>query len=202
MGCMRAQRQPSERRTALLDAALDLFDSRGYAATTMSAIQKQAQASIGSLYHHFPSKAHFAAQLQIRALADYQSTFSNVLTAHPNDAQAAVREAVHTHLRWVSENPRDARLLYTLNDPDVATLAAEDIAHLNKQFFAVVDTWYRSHSAQGTLREVPFDTIAWIWIGPAQEAARAHLTAHPPLPIPPHHIEALATAAWNALRNP
>ena len=56
----------------LLDAALTLFDTRGYAATTMSAIQQATGASTGSLYHHFPSKAHLAAALQEHALADYQ----------------------------------------------------------------------------------------------------------------------------------
>ena len=51
------QGERSERsRTAILDAALELFSHRGYGATSMRDIASQAGVSTGSVYHHFADK--------------------------------------------------------------------------------------------------------------------------------------------------
>ena len=49
-------------RAAILGAALDLFQERGYEATTMRAIADRAGASLGSSYHYFPSKEHLVLE--------------------------------------------------------------------------------------------------------------------------------------------
>jgi AcrR family transcriptional regulator len=51
------QGERSERsRTAILDAALELFSHRGYGATSMRDIAGKAGVSTGSVYHHFADK--------------------------------------------------------------------------------------------------------------------------------------------------
>jgi len=51
------QEERSERsRTALLDAALSLFSSQGYRATSVRDIADRAGTSTGSVYHHFRDK--------------------------------------------------------------------------------------------------------------------------------------------------
>lgn len=51
------QIERSERsRTAILDAALELFSHRGYGATSMRDIAGKAGVSTGSVYHHFADK--------------------------------------------------------------------------------------------------------------------------------------------------
>jgi AcrR family transcriptional regulator len=49
-------------RAAILGAALDLFQERGYEATTMRAIAERAAVSLGSSYHYFPSKEHLVLE--------------------------------------------------------------------------------------------------------------------------------------------
>jgi len=49
-------------RAAILSAALDLFQERGYEATTMRAIAGRAGVSLGSSYHYFPSKEHLVLE--------------------------------------------------------------------------------------------------------------------------------------------
>ena len=49
-------------RAAILSAALDLFQERGYEATTMRGIAERAGASLGSSYHYFPSKEHLVLE--------------------------------------------------------------------------------------------------------------------------------------------
>ena len=49
-------------RAVILSAALDLFQERGYDATTMRAIADRAGVSLGSSYHYFPSKEHLVLE--------------------------------------------------------------------------------------------------------------------------------------------
>lgn len=43
-------------QTAVLDAALELFSTQGYRATTLRQIAERADNSVGNVYHHFESK--------------------------------------------------------------------------------------------------------------------------------------------------
>ena len=49
-------------RAVILSAALDLFQERGYEATTMRAIAERAGVSLGGSYHYFPSKEHLVLE--------------------------------------------------------------------------------------------------------------------------------------------
>ena len=49
-------------RAAIFDAALALFQERGYESTTMRAIADRAGVSLGSSYHYFASKEHLVLE--------------------------------------------------------------------------------------------------------------------------------------------
>jgi AcrR family transcriptional regulator len=49
-------------RAAILGAALELFQERGYDATTMRAVAERAGVSLGSSYHYFASKEHLVLE--------------------------------------------------------------------------------------------------------------------------------------------
>jgi len=55
-------RRGEHSRAAILGAALDLFQERGYEATTMRAIAERVGVSLGSSYHYFPSKEHLVLE--------------------------------------------------------------------------------------------------------------------------------------------
>jgi AcrR family transcriptional regulator len=52
-------------RAAIFDAALALFQERGYEATTMRGIAERAGVSLGSSYHYFPSKEHLVLEFYV-----------------------------------------------------------------------------------------------------------------------------------------
>jgi AcrR family transcriptional regulator len=74
-------------RARLLNAALELFASRGYAATSVDAIAGAAGVSAGLLYHHFDSKAAVLNAIFEQSLADVQATFA----AADREAEASDR---------------------------------------------------------------------------------------------------------------
>ncbi|MCW2545275.1 MAG: transcriptional regulator, TetR family [Frankiales bacterium] len=69
-------------RSALLEAAREVFAGSGFAEASIADVVAKAGASVGSLYHHFGGKA----ELYLAVFDDYQ-------TQQENQAAAAVREA-------------------------------------------------------------------------------------------------------------
>jgi AcrR family transcriptional regulator len=60
---MQREEKSERSRRAVLDAALRLFASQGYRATTMREIADQAGVSTGNVYHHFPDKERIFREL-------------------------------------------------------------------------------------------------------------------------------------------
>ena len=80
------RRQPSQARgqqrvDAILDAVSPLVVRDGIANVTMHTVARQAQTSVGSMYHFFPDREHLLdalAQRHEQALADIAQTFDGV----------------------------------------------------------------------------------------------------------------------------
>lgn len=100
------QIERSERsRTAILDAALELFSHRGYGATSMRDIAGTAGVSTGSVYHHFADKeAIFLALLeQFKAVTERPDFPINVVLERGDfihDFTALGEAAREVLLRW------------------------------------------------------------------------------------------------------
>jgi len=61
--------QQSDRRKAILAAAMKAFEARGYAATTMDAVADEAGVSKGSLYNYFRNKGDLFKQVFLETMA-------------------------------------------------------------------------------------------------------------------------------------
>jgi AcrR family transcriptional regulator len=187
------------RREAILEAALDAFLEEGVAGAPVEDICARAEASVGSVYHHFGDKRGLAAAVYVEALADYQAGFVGVLRDHPDDAEAAVREAVAMHLDWcLVDRSRRARFLLFCGD-SARGAGAEPLDALNRDFFGEVRRWWRPHVRYGALRDIGLDLAYAIWLGPAQEYCRLRLGGGTDV-APGRAGAALADAAWRSLR--
>lgn len=69
-----------KRRKAILDAAVTIFDSHGYAATTMEAVAAQAGISKGSIYNYFKNKQDLFVSVMAGVL-EGEDQFSRELVA-------------------------------------------------------------------------------------------------------------------------
>ncbi len=98
-----SRREDTRRR--ITEAALDLFDQRGYAATTVDAIAEGAGLSRRSFFHHFASK-------DAVVFPDHEALIARVDTHLEGQADADPVLAVGGALRIV--------LTSYLTDPDVA----------------------------------------------------------------------------------
>jgi AcrR family transcriptional regulator len=179
-------------RERILRSALARFDAAGALATTLEDIRRDAGVSVGALYHHFPDKATLASALYADLLGDFQDGFVAVLRAHP-DAEAGVKSGVRFYLRWVGGDRAAAAFLLAWRPDDAA------LRERNRSFFAETMGWWETHARYGVLRELPFDLIHALWLGPAQEYAR-HWVAGRARRVPSAVAGELANAAWATLK--
>jgi len=99
----RAEARPDE----VLDAALDLFITKGFAATRVEDIARQAGLSKGAVYLYFPSKEALMEGLVRRAVAPIASLALHQLEGVEGDP----RLAISATLRMVAGKLADPRLI-------------------------------------------------------------------------------------------
>lgn len=179
----------------ILDAALELFNERGYTGTSMEQIRRSARVSNGSLYHHFGSRAELAAGLLLEGMAECQHA---VLQGLSVDARDGVRGAVLAQLAWVQANAQLARLLYGDLPDDVLLAAEPTFSQENRRYVEIAAAWLRDQAERGRIVRQPFSIAHALWLGPTQEFARHWLRGRSRL-LPRRAAPALADGAWRSL---
>jgi AcrR family transcriptional regulator len=181
---------PARRR--ILDAAIRRFAADGVVGARLDDVRREAGASVGAVYHHFPDKQALVDAVRADVLSRYQEGFAAALERHAA-AEAGVKAAVEFHLAWCAGHPDEARLLLE-GRPAAA-------AELNRAFFARVAAWWRPHAHYGTVRDLDLALLHALWLGPAMEITRHWLAGRAPRPTKAQ-TATLADAAWAALRSP
>ena len=179
-------------RGRLMQTARRRFAADGAIAATLDEIRRDAEVSVGALYHHFPDKAALAAAVYAHVMSEYQAGFLAMLRQH-HTAEGGIRDGVAHHLRWVAANRSEAALL--LGD----RLASAELRQANREFFAAVRDWWRPHHSYGALQAMQAGVTAALWFGPAQEFSR-YWIAGDEAKMPRGVIKTFADAAWMALR--
>jgi AcrR family transcriptional regulator len=182
----------SDARNRLLRVARRRFAVDGALAPTLDEVRREAEVSVGALYHHFPDKASLAAAVYAQLMGEYQAGFVAMLRNHAT-AEGGIRGGVAYHLRWVTEHRGEARLM--LGD----RLDSPALHDANREFFAAVGDWWRPHHTYGVLRPMRIGVTAALWLGPAQEYSRHWVAGNDPK-MPRDVAETFATAAWVVLR--
>jgi AcrR family transcriptional regulator len=168
------------------------FAADGALAATLDEIRRDADVSVGALYHHFPDKPALAAAVYAQVMSEYQSGFVAMLRTH-GTAEGGIRGGVAHHLHWVAANRGEAALL--LGD----RLDSAELRDSNREFFGAVRDWWRPHHTYGALRPLQAGITAALWFGPAQEFSRNWIAGDQPK-MPRGVVKIFADAAWIALR--
>ncbi|WP_422223715.1 TetR/AcrR family transcriptional regulator [Mycobacterium sp.] len=168
------------------------FAADGAIAATLDEIRREADVSVGALYHHFPDKPALAAAVYAQVMREYQTGFVAMLRSHAS-AEGGIRGGITHHLRWVSANRSEAALL--LGD----RLDSAELRDANGEFFAAVRDWWRPHRSYGVLRPMQAGITAALWFGPAQEFSRYWIAGDEPS-MSRGVVKTFADAAWKVLR--
>lgn len=179
-------------RDRLISVARRRFAAEGTIAPTLDEIRREAEVSVGSLYHHFPDKPALAAAVYAQVMAEYQAGFLAMLREQAT-ADDGIRGGVRNHLDWVATHRGEAALL--LGD----RLDSPELREANRNFFATIRDWWRPHHTYGALVAMRPGITAALWLGPAQEYAR-YWIAGDSADMGSEVIDTFADAAWKALQ--
>jgi TetR/AcrR family transcriptional regulator len=167
-------RDPELTKSAILDAAEEIFIDKGPSNTSLSMIARKAQVTKSLIHHHFESKEHLWNEVKKRAHREYMEKQGAIL--HFSDANLkTLAESLKTYFRFIQANPGFIRLLSWMNLEDGAdkgdffteetqliTLATERIAesqsaghmrndipaaHVVISFLAVCHTWFQEKNS-------------------------------------------------------
>lgn len=94
-----------DKREIILDTALDLFSQRGYFNTSVHDIQKQANVSIGSIYHYFKNKEAIAKALFDELSHTMAKAMIDIMEKHTT-AHDRCREVISYLFTMTEENPQ------------------------------------------------------------------------------------------------
>lgn len=182
-------------------AALACFNEQGVEACTIAAICQRAQASVGSVYHHFGSKEGLAGVLYCEGLRRFQGGYLAALE-QVRDARGGIAALVRFHLHWVARHPDWARYLLRTRADALEPQAQQVLEEINGAFFDAMGQWFGTHVRQASLRRLPRSLYVALLVGPCQEWARQHLRDAASEPLDDACVDALADAIWCALRAP
>jgi AcrR family transcriptional regulator len=103
----------NDNRTRILDAAEQLFAARGYAATSVREIVREAGVTNPMLYYYFGSKEDLFLHLIRERFEEYTSELGRSLEGCP-DAECVLLEWCRALLSMTRSRPVSARMVYSL----------------------------------------------------------------------------------------
>ncbi len=182
----------TDRKTAIRNAALEIFLERGYAATTIAEIGRRSTSTVGSIYHAFKNKASVAYDLWAEARDGWTLDTMDVSTkAKP---EKAIKAMISAQLTWGWKNPDLYRFHEELRaraatDPEFEALAA-DLTAQAEAGEALYAAWQKA----GLVKEMSWPVASALILGPAQAYLDSGAAQNDAL------IDVFADAAWQTVK--
>jgi AcrR family transcriptional regulator len=146
-GAARSARRRRDRAEAILDAALELFGKRGYAAVSVDSIGERAGVPGPHIYRHFSGKDELLATLIDHAM----DRLLGLTAATSEDPSVELEQLVRGHVRFALGD----RSLLAIYAQEARSLAEADRRRARRRQRAYVDRWIatlaRCHPARSAL---------------------------------------------------
>jgi AcrR family transcriptional regulator len=158
----RRERRRLEIRERIIEAALSLFESRGYEATTVNEIVSRADIAYGTFFNHFPTKLDLVRELSDLTL---QGMFENVeeIRKQPGsfaEHLLALFEGAASH---AEENEQQARELISAI---IALALPETAGSDDRRIRLAFRCFLEDGLASGEVRkDVALDTLTEVVVG-------------------------------------
>jgi AcrR family transcriptional regulator len=154
-------------RDALIDAALELFSERGYAAVGTEEIVKRARVTRGALYHHFADKRDL-----FRAVHDRIERELVERIAARMDGVSDPWEVMVTGTRAFLDACQDGPVKQIALSDAPAVLGWQEWREIDERYgLGLMKAALGGAMQAGVLREVPLDALSHLMLGALAEAA-------------------------------
>jgi AcrR family transcriptional regulator len=163
----RWQRRKDERPGEILNAALDVFAARGFAAAKLDEVAARAGVSKGTLYLYFESKEELFRSVVRQLLLPNVAMAERRIAEHKGPAAELLRELVLTFGRVITESKLGAipKLIVAeaANFPDIAKFYYEEVI---KRGMRAMGGLLQRGAAAGEFRPIPIEHFLPLLMGP------------------------------------
>ncbi|WP_332838799.1 TetR/AcrR family transcriptional regulator [Nocardia bovistercoris] len=111
-GGVSADERRAQRRTALLDAALDIIGTQGLAKLTVSGLCARAGLNERYYYESFDSREAVLTGVIDRIAEEMAAAILDALREAPDDSRAMARAAITAGIRLLTDDPRKAKVAF------------------------------------------------------------------------------------------
>jgi AcrR family transcriptional regulator len=169
------------RRRRLLDAALELFGTVGYAGTPLTAVCAQANVSPRHFYELYPGREQLMADLYDEVVGELIRLVRAAQEAAPLTVEARIRAGLRAAVLHETADPRRARVL-SLEAVGVSPWMEEHRRAVVTMFAEATEEQYRRLVAAGQLVDRPFRHVSTALIGAFDELLVDWLLSEPQPP--------------------
>jgi len=158
----RRERRRLEIRERILEAAISLFETQGYDATTVNEISRHADIAYGTFFNHFPSKLHLLREVADHALRDMFENVEEVRKQPGSFADHLVLLFETSARNAESKGPQTRELISAMMAMAFPETAGNDDRRIRLAFRSFLEDGL----AAGELREdVDLDTLTEVVVG-------------------------------------
>ena len=159
-----ADERRAERRRRLLDAGLELFGTRGYAATTIEALYTEARLAPRHFYEQFGGREELLRAVYDEGIEAVTSAVAQARTTAPTDVRGRVEAILTAFAGAMLSDARRARIAY-LEAPGTSRRLERHARAVVRGFARVVQEEAESAAARGLLPERDYSLTAMLLVG-------------------------------------
>jgi AcrR family transcriptional regulator len=150
-------------RERILDAALNIFSSKGFHDTHMDEIVQEAHTSKGSIYFHFPNKEKLFTAL-VDQFADLIERRVTSAIGQEKQGMDRVKVALREVLETFAKYRRPAKLLL-VQAVGLGSVFEKKRLEVTDRFAALIKSYLDEAVAAGDIDPIDSEVVAHAWMG-------------------------------------
>lgn len=165
------QSRSSETRNRIVNAARELFLTKGFDGTSVAEVCRAAGVSNGALFHQFSTKEALGFAVYSLVRADFWNRIMVAMT-EPEDPLDGVEAAVRAAFDFQRDDPGGAAFMFDVSGSKWIEAFAVDSQGIRDEVNKRGQAWARPHVKAGRLPAVPADIFVTLASGAPQWLGR------------------------------